>query len=120
MASKTWYAVTKIQHGKRTEDGSAEGKYKRTTFEPGDKVTGLTKEDMVGLYNAGAISSRRPEWLDDEEDEVEVEESPAKETPSEEAPSETSSTPAKKAVPAKKAAPAAAPPAPTSSGSSGS
>ena len=113
MASKTWYAVTKIQHGKRTEDGSAEGKYKRTTFEPGDKVTGLTKEDMVGLYNAGAISSRRPEWLDDEEDEDE-------ESPAEETSSETSPTPAKKAVPAKKAAPAAAPPAPTSSGSSGS
>jgi len=62
MADK-FYAETRIKHGKRTEDGSQEGKYESKTFEPGEEVTGLSKEDMTDLWKAGAL--RRQEQPSD-------------------------------------------------------
>jgi hypothetical protein len=60
----TFYAVTDIKHGERKEDNSAEGKYVRTTFKAGQKVTGLSKESMRELWDAGAL--RRGSGADDE------------------------------------------------------
>lgn len=59
MADKFW-AVTKIKHGVRTEDGSQEGKYESKTFNVGDEVTGLSKEDMKSLWGAGALTRENP------------------------------------------------------------
>jgi cytoskeletal protein RodZ len=51
MAS-TYYATSRIQHGV----GNGEEK----VFVAGDKVEGLTKEEMVALWNAGVLSERDP------------------------------------------------------------
>src|SRR6185503_16261210 len=59
MANQFW-ATTKIKFGKRAEDGSQEGKYESKVFEPGDEVTGLSKEDMKSLWDAGALRKTRP------------------------------------------------------------
>ena len=73
-----FYAVTDIKFGKRTEDGSSEGKYERKTFKAGDEVTGLSKEDMKGLWEAGALEQRG----DQQEQKVEEQpEAPKTETP---------------------------------------
>lgn len=69
MADK-FYAVTDIKHGSRTEDGSAEGKYESKTFKAGDEVTGLSKEDMKSLWNAGALEQREDEKTDEKEGDV--------------------------------------------------
>jgi len=45
--AKGWRATTNIQHG--AKDGE------QVTFEPGDPVTGLTKEQMAELWEAGAL-----------------------------------------------------------------
>lgn len=54
MADK-FYAVTQINYGTRTEDGSRDGKYEKKVFKPGDHVTGLPPEEMKSLWNAGAL-----------------------------------------------------------------
>jgi hypothetical protein len=64
MANK-FYAATRIKHGSRTEDGSQDGKYESKVFEPGDEVTGLSKEDMKGLWNAGALTQEAPQQAND-------------------------------------------------------
>lgn len=46
-----YIAVTEIRHGARDDND----KYVSTTFSAGDVVTGLSKEDMEGLWKAGAI-----------------------------------------------------------------
>jgi hypothetical protein len=69
MADK-FYAVTAIRHGKRDEDGSAEGKYTRTEFKTGDEVKGLDKETMKDLWEAGAL---RRETSEDRSSESEKE-----------------------------------------------
>jgi hypothetical protein len=73
MATKAWYAATHIKFGKRTEDGSQDGKYEQVKFKPGDEVTGLSKDDMLGLYNAGALTNQKPETAEDNEDDGEDE-----------------------------------------------
>jgi hypothetical protein len=104
MAGK-FYAVTDIRHGKRTEDGSAEGKYERTTFSAGDEVKGLSKEDMKSLWEAGALEQRddAPEKEKEEEegddetkagDEAKVQDAPKSPTPAKAAPAKAA-TPAK-------------------------
>jgi hypothetical protein len=81
MADK-FYAVTAIRHGKRDEDGSAEGKYTRTEFKEGDEVKGLSKEDMKGLWEAGALRRETSEDKRSEESEESGEtKTPAKATP---------------------------------------
>jgi hypothetical protein len=44
-------AVTRIEHGEDTDQGN-----KVMIFEPGDEVTGLSKETMRELWDAGALS----------------------------------------------------------------
>jgi hypothetical protein len=44
-------AVTSIRHGEQQDDGSIKPHH----FEPGDTVTGLDKETLKTLYEAGAI-----------------------------------------------------------------
>jgi uncharacterized Zn finger protein len=61
--AKVYKAVTRIKHGK--EGGEV------VEFAPGDRVTGLTKEEMKSLWDAGAL------------EQAEVEVTPAK--PAEEA-----------------------------------
>jgi len=51
MAS-TYYATSRIQHGV----GNGEEK----VFEAGDKVEGLSKDEMVALWNAGVLTERDP------------------------------------------------------------
>jgi hypothetical protein len=67
MADK-FFAVTAIKYGKRTEDGSQDGKYESKTFKAGDEVSGLSKEDMTSLWNAGALQRRDGEDDKAEED----------------------------------------------------
>jgi hypothetical protein len=74
--AKTYYAATDIKFGKRgdgTEDGGL-GKYEQKRFKPGDKVEGLSKEDMLGLWNAGALTDQKPETAEDDADEADEEE----------------------------------------------
>jgi hypothetical protein len=54
MANK-FTAATRIKHGRRTEDGSAEGKYESVTFEQGEEVKGLEPSEMKELWEAGAL-----------------------------------------------------------------
>jgi hypothetical protein len=75
MADKFW-AVTKIQFGKRTEDGSQDGKYERVVFQPNEEVTGLSKEDMKDLWQAGALTRERPAEAKDEEETPEETQAP--------------------------------------------
>lgn len=91
MAGK-FYAVTRIKHGKRTENDTAEGKYEQTVFEPGDEVTGLSKEDMKSLWNAGALEQREADKQESEDKDKEQEETP-----------QDSSTPSSTPPPAPKA-----------------
>lgn len=77
MADK-FYAVTKIQHGTRTEDGSQEGKYSRVVFNEGDEVKGLSKEDMQSLWNAGALRRVTSEEASEEKQDEEQKPAPAK------------------------------------------
>ena|SRR5687768_10602291 len=65
MADRFW-AATKIKFGKRTEDGSQDGKYERVTFNVGDEVTGLSRDDMKGLWDAGALSRTAPAKEEDD------------------------------------------------------
>jgi len=91
--AKTYYAVTKIKHGVRTEDGSQDGKYEQKVFEVGDKVTGLSANDMKSLWHAGALTDQAPAGQDEDEH-----------TQGQEASDDQKSstvTPAKKATPAK-------------------
>ena len=50
--AKQYYAANRIEHGK--EDGEV------VVFEPGDQVTGLSKDDMVSLWQAGALTEVDP------------------------------------------------------------
>jgi colicin import membrane protein len=72
MAGKKFYAATQIKFGKRVENGSAEGKYESKVFKVGDEVTGLTEEDMKGLWAAGALTQTAPEKDEDEDEEAET------------------------------------------------
>jgi hypothetical protein len=94
MAKTTgpFYAATKIKFGKRDDssDDNGLGRYEGKVFEVGQEVKGLDKEDMVGLWNAGALTTEKPET--DGEDEEQEEEKPATETPT---PTPTKTTPAK-------------------------
>jgi len=93
MANQFW-ATTKIKFGKRAEDGSQEGKYESKVFEPGDEVTGLSKEDMKSLWDAGALTQTRPEGQEDSSEGDDEEAKGAQSTPK-----PTKSTPAKTATP---------------------
>ena len=53
MAASGNTALTEIRHG--AEDGTV------TVFAEGDKVTGLSKEEMESLRESGAIGSPEPE-----------------------------------------------------------
>jgi len=80
MADK-FYAAGKIKFGRRTEDGSQDGKYESIVFEPNQEVKGLSTEDMKSLWDAGALTRKAPEA-----DEVKAEDDkssapPAKATP---------------------------------------
>jgi hypothetical protein len=88
MADK-FYAATNIKYGARKEDDSAEGKYESTTFKAGDEVTGLPKEEMVSLWNKGALTKTAPEKP--EEDEEALDDKPS----SDNKPAPTKATPAK-------------------------
>jgi len=50
--AKQYYARSEIQHG--TEDGGLK------VFAVGDQVTGLNKDQMVALWNAGVLSEVDP------------------------------------------------------------
>jgi hypothetical protein len=52
MASKQYYAVNEIRHGE--PDGGM------TVFAPGQQVSGLPKEAMVALWEAGVLEERDP------------------------------------------------------------
>jgi|SRR5262245_2546662 len=54
MAAKTYHAVNQIRVGRGGGDADV-------TFEPGMEVTGLTKEQMVELWNAGVLEERDAE-----------------------------------------------------------
>lgn len=72
MASKdTFYAATPISYGERVEDGSQEGKYKKTIFKVGDKVEGLPPGEMKALWNAGALRRETEESHSDSDAEGE-------------------------------------------------
>lgn len=62
MAGKTYYATTNIKFGSRdgSEADGGRGKYESKTFKPGDKVVGLSVEDMKGLWAAGALTEEAP------------------------------------------------------------
>ena len=68
MADK-FYAATKIKFGKRSEDGSQDGKYEQIIFEVDDEVTGLDKDTMKDLWNAGALRREKAGSADDESQE---------------------------------------------------
>jgi hypothetical protein len=51
--AKQYYALTKILHG--------EGAAGEQEFKPGDLVTGLSKDAMVALWQAGALEERDPD-----------------------------------------------------------
>jgi hypothetical protein len=48
--AKSYHAVNRIEHG--GEGGEL------TVFEPGDQVTGLSKDEMLNLWNAGVLEER--------------------------------------------------------------
>jgi len=50
--ANAYYAVNRIVHGV--------GGGEEQVFEPGDKVSGLTKEEMVALWEAGVLEERDP------------------------------------------------------------
>jgi hypothetical protein len=62
--AKQYFASSKILHG--TGNGN------ETVFEPGDKVTGLTKDEMVALWNAGVLTERDPNAMptDDRDEKI--------------------------------------------------
>jgi len=69
--ANTFYAATKIKFGKRDEDGSQDGKYTSIVFEVGDEVKGLAKEDMQGLWDAGALTRDKPAGAKDADEDEE-------------------------------------------------
>jgi hypothetical protein len=69
--ANTFYAATAIKYGERKEDGSQDGKYESKSFEPGDKVEGLSADTMKDLWRAGALTREAPKQEESDEDEDE-------------------------------------------------
>lgn len=62
--AKSYYAVNTIRHG-------VGGEVK--VFEPGDQVTGLSKDEMVALWEAGVLEERDPSKPAPDERDAEIE-----------------------------------------------
>jgi len=62
--AKAYYATSKIVHG--------DGDKGERVFEAGDQVTGLNKDQMVSLWDAGVLTERDPKQLppDDRDDKI--------------------------------------------------
>lgn len=62
--AKEYYALNKILHGQGPDD--------ELVFMPGDRVTGLSKEAMVALWEAGSLEERDPDARpkDDRDDKI--------------------------------------------------
>jgi len=59
--AKQYYAATRIEYGKRIDSPDGDPTKRRSedvVFEPGDLVEGLNKDEMRGLWEAGALEER--------------------------------------------------------------